>query len=194
MTAGDHGDTTLVVAAQSGSRAAFGALVVRHYGPLLRTLTWQTGDPELASDLAQDTFMAAQRCLDRVTADRPFRAWLYGIARNMVRRTERTRRLRQLVSLDWLQEQRGDTVRSLHQDDGSAAVHERALIARTLGSLSPPLREALILHRLAGYTTREIAQILSIAPKAAEQRVTRASKLFRQHYIAFDCGEERGGR
>lgn len=26
MTAGDHGDTTLVVAAQSGSRAAFGAL------------------------------------------------------------------------------------------------------------------------------------------------------------------------
>jgi RNA polymerase sigma factor (sigma-70 family) len=194
MTAGDHSDTALVVAAQSGSRAAFGTLVARHYGPLLCTLTWQVGDPELAADLAQDTFVEAQRCLDRVTEDRPFRAWLYGIARNMVRRAKRARRLRRLVSLDWLHEQRGDSVQALHQADGSTAAHERALIARTLSGLSPPLREALILHRLAGYTTKEIAQILSIAPKAAEQRVTRANKLFRQRYIAFDCGEERGER
>lgn len=190
MTEGDHGDTALVVAAQSGSRTAFSELVARHYGPLLRTLSWQMGDPDRAADLAQDTFVEAQRCLDRVTDDRPFGAWLYGIARNMVRRAERARRLRQLVSLDWLQEQHGDTVRSLHQDDGSAAVHERALIARTLSGLSLPLREALILHRLAGYTTKEIAQILSIAPKAAEQRVTRANKLFRQRYTAFERGAE----
>lgn len=190
VPADNPGDSALIVAAQHGSRAAFGALVARHYDPLLHTLAWQVGDPERAADLAQDTFVEAQRCLDRVAEDRPFRAWLYGIARNLVRRAERERRLRRLVSLDWLHEQHGDTFRSLSLDDGTADCHRRALIARALDNLSPTLRETLILHRMAGYTNREIAQLLRIAPRAAEQRVTRANTLFRQHYTALERGEE----
>jgi RNA polymerase sigma-70 factor (ECF subfamily) len=62
-------DDSLVEAAQSGSARAFDLLVVRHHAPILRYLARQTGDPELAADLAQETFLDAFRSLDQLVAD-----------------------------------------------------------------------------------------------------------------------------
>lgn len=45
-------DHALVAAARSEDRNAFAALVDRHHALLLRRLTRQTGDPDLAADLA----------------------------------------------------------------------------------------------------------------------------------------------
>lgn len=187
-TVSDSSDGTLLVAARNGSRAAFGNLVERHHGPLLRVLTRLVGDPDLAADLVQDTFVEALRCLDRVDEDRPFGGWLYGIARNLVRREHRTRRIRRVLSLDWLRERGSDTFQALHQQDGSESTARCDLLQRALDDLSPILREVLLLHRLWGFTHREIACILAISPTAAEQRVTRANALFRQRYTAHERG------
>ena len=46
-------DRVLVAAARGGNRSAFAALVARHHEPLLRRLRRQTGDSDLAADLAQ---------------------------------------------------------------------------------------------------------------------------------------------
>lgn len=183
-------DATLILAARGGSRAAFGSLVERHYGPLLRALTWLAGDPDLAADLTQDTFIEAQRCLVRVDEDRPFGAWLYGIARNLTRRAQRSRRVRHALSLDWLRARGGEAIPALRRGDQSDAHAERELLQQVLDDLSPLLREALLLHSLWGYTNREIARIVHISPAAAQQRITRAYTLCRQRYAAL----ERGGR
>ena len=64
-------DAALVAAAQAGDDTAFAALVERHHPALLAYLRRQTDDPELAEDLAQDTFLAAFQDLDRLPPTAP---------------------------------------------------------------------------------------------------------------------------
>src|SRR3712207_4635179 len=71
----------LVQAARTGSGQAFDTLMERYHAQVLRYFTRQTGDPELAADLTQDTFLDAYRRLDRLDDARPFVAWLFRIAR-----------------------------------------------------------------------------------------------------------------
>lgn len=73
--------------AAHGDHEAFGALVRRYESRLLAYLTHMLGDPELARDVAQETFLAAYRALPRwrppdgVTTN-PLSSWLYRIATN----------------------------------------------------------------------------------------------------------------
>lgn len=166
----------------TGSRAAFDILVDRYHASLLRYLTRQTGNPELAADLTQETFLAAFRCLDQLAADDAFAGWLYGIARNQLRMEWRRRRLRRLVSLDWLPPLREGDNAALRLPDASRPCEERDRIQRALDRLSSAQREALLLHSLGGFTGEEVARILGISPAAARKRISRAAADFRRQY------------
>ncbi len=182
-------DEGLVDAVRAGDRAAFSLLVDRHHAPLLRYLLRQMGDPELAADLTQETLLEAFRHLDHLDRDRPFAAWLYGIARNHVRMEYRRRRLRRLVSLEWLLEPLMPIVPTLQRTDETASCDERDAIQRALDELPPAFREALLLHSLEGYTAPEVARIVGISLAAAERRISRAKLQFRDRYRALN-GED----
>ena len=94
-------DHTLVTAARGGSAEAFARLYQRHAPALLRLLTRQTGDRELAADLVQETFLDAWRSMDRLATEQSFALWLSAIARNNRRAAERRARLRRFVPLEW---------------------------------------------------------------------------------------------
>lgn len=182
---GRESDAALVEAAQCGLTVAFDTLIVRYHEPLRRYLLRQIGDPELAADLLQETFLDAYRSLDRLTTDHPFAAWLYQIARNNLRREWRARRLRRFVSLDWLRGRVGDATPALARADASAATEVDDLVQRALADLSPKLRETLLLHHLWGLTAPEIARALGISPEAAARRLSRANEHFRQRRAAL---------
>ena len=61
----------------------FEGLCVAHYAGILRYLTALTRDVTIAEDLAQETFLAAYKGLDRFEVGRDFGAYLRGIARNL---------------------------------------------------------------------------------------------------------------
>ena len=163
-------EAVLVDAARSGSVAAFTTLIDRYYPIILAYLLRQTGDREWANDLAQETFLDAFRALDQLPEDRSFRAWLFVVARNNYRHARRRRRLRQIVSLDWLLENRRHT--TLATDDDTRSYAEQDAVQRSLSQVSPNLREALVLVSL-GYSLKEVAEILDITHAAARQRVSR---------------------
>lgn len=168
----------------ASDRAAFGALIDRHYAAVLRFLTRQTGDPELAADLTQACFLDAYRSRHQLADPDAFTAWLFGIARNQLRMEWRRRGLRRLVSLDWLTSRATDTMPALSRNDETTALHERDRIQQTLDELSPTLREALLLHNLCGFRGGEVAAILGISADAARKRIVRAEAEFRDRYGA----------
>lgn len=172
--------TLAPVAAADG--AAFGVLIDRHYTGVLRFLTRQTGDSELAADLTQACFLDAYRSRHQLADEGAFAAWLFGIARNQLRMEWRRRKLRRLVSLDWLTSHTADLIPALSRDDDSTALHERDRIQQTLDELSPSLREALLLHDLCGFRGGEVAEILGISADAARKRIVRAEAEFRARY------------
>jgi len=181
-------EAVLVDAARSGSVAAFSTLIDRYYPIILAYLLRQTGEPEWARDLVQETFIDAFRALDQLPEDRSFRAWLFVVARNNYRHARRRRRLRQIVSLDWLLENRRHT--TLATDDDTRSYAEQDAVQRSLSQLSPNLREALVLVSL-GYSLKEVAEILGITHAAARQRVSRGLRQL-QTILTDDQGS--GGR
>jgi RNA polymerase sigma-70 factor (ECF subfamily) len=160
----------LVDAARSGSATAFTTLVDHYYPIILAYLLRQTGEPEWARDLAQETFLDAFRALDKLPEDRSFRAWLFVVARNNYRHALRRRRVRQFVSLEWLIANRRHPELAL-EDDAPDFV-ERDAVQQALNQLALALREPLVLLSL-GYSLKEAADILEISHAAARQRASR---------------------
>jgi RNA polymerase sigma-70 factor (ECF subfamily) len=184
-------DGDLAAAARAGSESAWGVLVDRHYAPLLGYLAARTGDKDLAADLVQDTFASAVGLLHRFGNDRPFRAWLYRIAQNHLHRVWYWRKLHRVVSLDWLTEQAGHTAElSSRSDAFEDAVAGEELVLKILAGISPPLREAILLHSFSGFTAPEVAEILGVSLAAAERRISRGKEQFRQRYRAVNRDEQ----
>src|ERR1700729_332538 len=77
-------DAELVGASLSGNREAFGKIVVR-YQSLVCSLAYSaTGSLTASEDLAQETFVAAWKQLAALREPEKLRAWLCGIARNLI--------------------------------------------------------------------------------------------------------------
>lgn len=166
----------------AGDAAVFGALIDQHYAAVLRFLTRQTGDSELAADLTQACFLDAYRSRHQLADQDAFAPWLFSIARNQLRMEWRRQKVRRLVSLDWLASRAGDVIPALSRADDTAALHDRDRIQQVLDELSPTLREALLLHNLAGFGGAEVGGILGISADAARKRIVRAEAEFRQRY------------
>ena len=84
MSAGAHNDAELVSESLSGNRDAFGRIVAQ-YQSLICSLAYSaTGSLSQSEDLAQETFLAAWKQLADLREPHKLRAWLCGIARNLI--------------------------------------------------------------------------------------------------------------
>jgi len=77
---GDTTDAALVVAARSGSDAAFARLVGRHQQAVRRFLGRVCLNDADAEDVAQDAFLSAWTKLRELRDPALFRSWLFGMA------------------------------------------------------------------------------------------------------------------
>jgi RNA polymerase sigma-70 factor (ECF subfamily) len=176
-------DAALVAAARAGDRAAFAALVERHYDVLLATCRRVTGDAELAADAAQEAVIAALLGLDRLRSDDRFAAWLVGIGINLCRRALRER-------ARWA---RAEGPEPAAADRGPAEAAEAARIAvrvrAAIAELPPGQRAAVALFHLGGLGHAEVASHLRTRPGAVKTRLHKARAALR-HELADVHREE----
>lgn len=125
-----------------------------------------------ADDLVAEVFVVAWRRLDDVPADDPV-PWLLGVARNVRRNQERSRR-RATALLDRL--------RAEHAPDAAHPARDIAdvrAIRAALGELSDTDRELLQLAAVEDLTPGQIAQVLGCRPVTARVRLHRARSRLR---------------
>ncbi len=79
--------------AQGGSRDAFGELVLRHEGSLLRFLRTRVPSEGEAEELVQESFLRAWRKLALFDPSQRFTTWLFTLARHLAVSRGRARRL-----------------------------------------------------------------------------------------------------
>ena len=155
----------------------FQRLYAGRFDRLFRFLDRLSGDPALAADTAQEAFLRLYR-----RGEMPLEpsAWLVSVALNLLR-DERRRAGRRLRLLTAAPDRvpagapAGDPAADLESRDRVAAV--RAALDR----LSPRDREALLL-RHAGYSYREIAQVLELAEGSVGTTLLRAGESFRRAF------------
>lgn len=147
--------------AQRGSVPDMEALFDEHWPRAHRAAYLVIQDAALAEDIAQESFLAAIRSLDRFDRRRPFGPWLHRIVVNRAIDAARARSLRRETELT--------------EHATGAEEHEppdRELLA-ALARLPPDQRAVIVLRHLLGYTPGEIARTLDLPRGTVNSRLRR---------------------
>ncbi|MBO9315105.1 MAG: sigma-70 family RNA polymerase sigma factor [Chloroflexus sp.] len=168
----------LISAAQAGDIDSFNQ-IVRLYETRVYNLCYRMlGDPDVAADATQDTFIAAFRSLASFRGG-VLKSWLLRIATNTCYDVLRTRKRRPSVSLD-IGDDEEEGRRSELPDQGATLdemvlQHElSAAIQRGLAELPEDQRIVLILSDIQGLAYEEIAQITGTQLGTVKSRLSRA--------------------
>lgn len=160
-------DAALAGAVRKGSTEALAALYRRHADDVYRTAYRVTGSEHEADDVLQDVFVGLRRALDRYEERGSFAAWLRAVTTRTALLHLRHRRRSAVRDVDV------DTEQSSRPPDAALA-EERIVARQALASLPDSLRVVFVLKEIAGYSHREIAELLGIGLGTSRVRLHRA--------------------
>ena len=147
-----------------GRDEQFRAFYADEYPALARYCWRLVQDRELAHDLAQEAFT---RMLGRLTTVDDPRAYVYGVATNLVRRAWR-RRAQDALAVDAL----------AAQPAGPLASHEGAVTLRdAVAKLPPRLRDVVLLHYWADLTVVDVGNALGRPAGSVKRQLAEARAL-----------------
>ncbi|CAN5143725.1 MAG: RNA polymerase sigma factor [Actinobacteria bacterium] len=147
--------------AQRGSVSDLEALFRLHWPRAHRAAYLVTHDAQAAEDIAQESFLAAIRALDRFDRRRPFGPWLHRIVVNRAIDWTRARRLRSEVEL----------TESLPAPESGGPPGRDVLAA--LARLSAEHRAVIVMRYLLELTPGEIAEALDLPRGTVNSRLRR---------------------
>ena len=159
--AGGRDERAWVRGAQRGSASDLEALFRLHWPRAIRAAFLVVHDAAAAEDIAQESFLAAVRALDRFDRRRPFGPWLHRIVVNRAIDWSRARQLRGETEL---------------LDIVAAPLEPERLgesLLASLAALPPEHRAVIVLRHLLEYTPGEIAELLGLPRGTVNSRLRR---------------------
>ncbi|MFP3901774.1 MAG: RNA polymerase sigma factor [Acidimicrobiia bacterium] len=176
VTEPDGGWETIVRRARRGDPLAVDALVRAlspYVGRICGAVALDHGD-----DAAQETFIAVLRALPGLREPAALHGWVRRIAvREAVRVASRARRD---VPVDPTDEASPAQRLVQRAPDTATDLDVRA----TLTELSPEHRAVLVMRDLEGWSEREVAEALAVAPGTAKSRLSRARSAFARRWAS----------
>jgi len=169
-------DPELVKRCLAGENSAWEALLRAHSRRVYNLAYRFTGRTEEAEDLTQEVFIKVFQTLRSYdSAQAAFPTWLNRVAHNhLVDHYRRTRKDRVTTSLE---DDQGPWDQRASPESGPARPVEsrerKEFLQRGLDSLSPDLREAVILRDLHDLDYQEIAQVLNVPEGTVKSRINR---------------------
>lgn len=172
-------DEALAALVQGNNEAAFGVLMDRYQGKLLRYGRRFLSQEAPIDDAVQDVFVKVYQNIKSFDATKKFAPWVYRIAHNEFVSSLRARSRAPLaIDLDTLL-----THPSYEMD--KAGEEERAIVAaqveQGLGKIAPRYKEVLILYYLEDLSYQEISDILRIPLGTVGVRLRRAREAIKKH-------------
>jgi RNA polymerase sigma-70 factor (ECF subfamily) len=171
------------------SRPPFDSVIDENRDRIYSVIYRLVGDQDEASDLTQDTFVAAFRAYDRFRYEASVYTWLYRIAVNLTKnRFEKQQRMdsRRSYSLDEPVQLESDEL-SRQVEDWTLSPERvaendqlRSIVLTEVNNLKYEYREVVVLRDLEGLRYREIADILGCSVEAVKSRLFRARSVLRE--------------
>ena len=162
---------------------AFEALFLEHWAHVYRLLCRLVGDPAEAEDLALETFV-------RLYQKDPLRqdgfnpgGWLHRVATNLGLHSIRSWKRRERYELT-----AGKYALEQTEEESPAEILARAeeqrMTRRALAQMNERQSQLLIM-RYSGFSYKEIAESLKLAPTSVGPLLLRAEREFKKHYRAL---------
>jgi len=173
MEPGDKlAERILILRCQLRDRQALAELIDRYARPIRYFIRRLVGDPDLAEELCQETWLAVIRRVHTLENPERFTVWLYRIARNRVYQELRLRH-HTLELYEGIAGPCGEEEESPPFDD-VARVH------RGLSLLGPLQREVLMLRFIEQMSYEEIAAVLDCNIGTVRSRIHHAKRALRE--------------
>lgn len=171
-------DAELLHLSMKGDDEAFLMLYQRHGHDLFGFAMRSLGSREAAEDVTHDSFLALLERPSGYNSSRgQLRLYLFGIARNLIRR-----RLKSEHATDMVRKHAGGQGGlDPHQMIEKMEIVER--VRSAIFELPPLQRESLILFHYQGFSLHEICQITGDGLEAVKQRLFRARATLRRNLL-----------
>jgi RNA polymerase sigma-70 factor (ECF subfamily) len=158
----------LVVAAQQGDPAAFGALY-RKFAPMIHGVLLSRIPPAEVEDMVQEVFLSALRKLKDLREPAAFGGWVAMIARNR--------------AADFYRDQVDSTELMENHASSSAGAPARidaVTVLKVIQGLPEAYRETLVLRLVEGMTGPEIAERTGLGHGSVRVNLHRGMQLLRE--------------
>jgi RNA polymerase sigma-70 factor, ECF subfamily len=168
----------LVQRSAARDQAAFAELYDRFLDEVYRYVYYRSGNRSDAEDLTEQVFLQAWAAIDRFRwQGKPFVAWLYSVAHNLL--VDRHRRSGPVQSLD-AADHRLD-LEHPHAARAFSQCIDADLLATAIKQLTPEQQQVIALKFVHGYDTAEIARLMEKREGTIRALQLRALQSLRRH-------------
>lgn len=183
----EQDDAFLVDASKRGDQDAFARLVQRYQRHIFNLVFRILQQYDEATEITQETFLAAWQGLPSFRGDARFPTWLYRIAYNcslkQLEQRKRDRALQAAIQAEQFLKRVDDSERAeavLEASDRQNMIYEQ------LSSLPAKYRIVLVLRHLQEMTYEEMAETLTMPIGTIKTHLFRARNLLKERLEAFD--------
>jgi RNA polymerase sigma-70 factor, ECF subfamily len=189
----EQDDLLLVAASKNGDQEAFAQLVQRYQRLVFNLVYRMLQQYDEATEITQDTFLAAWQGLPSFRGDARFPTWLYRIAYNcslkQLELRKRDRALQVALEAEKTLENADDEQRENAELD---ARDRQLLVQEHLSHLPAKYRIVLILRHLQDMTYEEMAEILTMPIGTIKTHLFRARNLLKESLLSLKRESEMG--
>jgi len=179
-------DLLLVAASKNGDQEAFAQLVERYQRLVFNLFYRMLQHYDEATEITQETFLAAWQGLPSFRGDARFPTWLYRIAYNcslkQLELRKRDRALQVALEAEKTLENADDEQRENAELD---ARDRQLLVQEHLSHLPAKYRIVLILRHLQDMTYEEMAEILTMPIGTIKTHLFRARNLLKERLLSL---------
>ncbi|MEO0144637.1 MAG: RNA polymerase sigma factor [candidate division WOR-3 bacterium] len=149
-------------------------MIVEKYGEYIYNMVYYTVlNEEDAKDLTQEIFYKIWKGLDNFKSKSSIKTWIYRITQNHLKNFLRMRKVKKIISLDFLFEEK-------KMDFESKDYNKLDKIEQYLSVLPEDERRILVLFYIDGFNIKEISDILSMKEGTIKSKLHRAREKLRK--------------
>jgi RNA polymerase sigma factor (sigma-70 family) len=152
------------------------------------------GNVGRSEDIAQEIFITAWRRLGSLQEPARFKAWLYGIARNLIHNAFRQHTRNPLANARLLEEETEAAAAAGEPDEQAISKEEESILWHVLSGLPEGYREPMVLFYRQNESIPQVAEVLEISEEAVRQRLSRGRALLNERVTkVIQSGLRRSG-
>jgi RNA polymerase sigma-70 factor, ECF subfamily len=189
----EQDDMLLVAASKNGDQDAFALLVQRYQRRVFNLVYRMLQQYEEATEITQETFLAAWQGLPAFRGDARFPTWLYRIAYNCSLKQLELRKRDRALQVALEAEQVLEDANNENRANAELEARDRqALIQEHLSHLPAKYRIVLILRHLQDMTYEEMAEILTVPIGTIKTHLFRARNLLKERLQSLNREPDMG--
>jgi RNA polymerase sigma-70 factor (ECF subfamily) len=189
----EQDDLLLVAASKNGDQEAFAQLVQRYQRLVFNLVYRMLQQYEEATEITQETFLAAWQGLPSFRGDARFPTWLYRIAYNCsLKQLELRKRDRALQVALEAERTLGNANDEQRENAELDARDRQLLVQEHLSHLPTKYRIVLILRHLQEMTYEEMAEILTMPIGTIKTHLFRARNLLKERLQSLNRESDMG--